>query len=45
MMHIRNDKASIMEYDNGLDFVIINTRLVSGVTSNANKYLSNQVQK
>ena len=34
-----------MEYDGGLDFDAINTRLVSGVTTNADKSLSNQVQK
>ena len=34
-----------MEYDGGLDFDAINTKLVSGVTTNADKSLSNQVQK
>ena len=34
-----------MEYDGGLDFDAINTRLVSGVTTNADKSLLNQVQK
>ena len=34
-----------MEYDGGLDFEAINSRLVSGVTTNADKTLSNQVQK
>ena len=42
---IFNDKASIMEYDGGLDFEAMNSRLVSGVTTNADKTLSNQVQK
>ena len=34
-----------MEYDNGLDFDAINTRLVSGVARKSDKSLSNQVQK
>ena len=42
---IHNDGASIMEYDGGLDFDAISTRLVSGVTTNSDKSLSNQVKK
>ena len=41
---IHNDKVSIIEYDGGLDFDVMNTRLVSGITSNADKSLSNQVK-
>ena len=34
-----------MEYDGGLDFDAINTRLVSGVARKSDKSLSNQAQK